>query len=139
MEEMKQESGNISLYVRGFEDLQRLSAAQAKLRMSNTVEEIDVNRAIKLHKTMLETLNFNTPGELHQDILRSNSNKEDTFHYITKGIAVNNKIMEDELIQALSENPMWKTLIAARKAFESHRRYFLMTGVVGEYTYHEDL
>jgi len=139
LEEMKQESGNISLYVRGFEDLQRLSSAQAKLRMSNTVEEIDVNRAIKLHKTMLETLNFNTPGELHQDILRSNSNKEDTFHYITKGITVNNKIMEDELIQALSENPMWKTLIAARKAFESHRRYFLMTGVVGEYTYHEDL
>ncbi|MFQ5786880.1 MAG: ATP-binding protein [Thermodesulfobacteriota bacterium] len=138
LEGIKQDAGNISLYVRGFEDLERLSEAQAKMRLSNTVEEIDVENAIKIHKTMLETLHFNTPSEAIQQILRSTSSKEELFQETVKNTLVDNKLMEDELIANLMKNSkFWPNKTKANKEVQNHRHQLLQTGRPGEYTYHE--
>ena len=46
--------GIITAYPRQLESLIRLSEAHARMRLSNTVEEIDVNEANRLYKEALK-------------------------------------------------------------------------------------
>lgn len=132
LESMEQDAGSISLYVRGFEDLESLCEAQAKMRLSETVEEIDVNNAIVIHKAMLESLKFNTP---HQMIEQNTLGKDDKL-YILEQIVHNMKQpwTEDNIIQAMCITPKWKgKKLMAMRDFEKMRLDLNLLYVNGVY------
>jgi len=114
LESMEQSEGSISLYVRGFEDLESLVEAQAKMRLSDTVEQVDIDNAIRVHKAMLESLKFNTPHEM----IQQNTLGQDDKLYILEQIISNLKapLTEDNIIDAMCLTPKWKKkrLVALR-------------------------
>ena len=46
--------GTVTAYPRQLESLIRLSEAHARMRLSNVVEELDVDEAVRLHKEALK-------------------------------------------------------------------------------------
>jgi len=132
LESMEQEADSISLYVRGFEDLESLCEAQAKMRLSENVEQIDIDNGIRVHKKMLESLKFNTP---HQMIEQNTLGKDDKF-YILEQIIKNMKSpwTEDNIIQAMCITPKWKNKrVAALRDFDKMRLDLNLLYVNGVY------
>jgi len=132
LEAMEQDADSISLYVRGFEDLETLCEAQAKLRLSDTVEEIDIDNGIRVHTAMLQSLKFNTPHKM----IQQNTLGQDDKLYILEQIINNLKspLTDDNIIQAMCITPKWKgKKLQAMRDFDKMRLDLNLLYVNGVY------
>jgi len=75
MRNEEQDSDSLTVDWRGLEGLVRLSTASAKLRFCDKIEKADVEKAIELYKAHLESFGMRTPGEMVQQMLPHDMNK----------------------------------------------------------------
>ena len=75
MRNEEQDKDSLTVDWRGLEGLVRLATASAKLRFCDKIEVSDVNTAIDLYKSHLESFGMRTPGEMVQQMLPHDMNK----------------------------------------------------------------
>jgi len=135
LEDMEQEKDNISLYIRGFEDLERLAEASAKTRLSDKVEGEDVSNAISIHKSMLESLKFNTPSGQQQQLMEEDFSKEEILKQCIRDVSTEGSFeLPDLMIQMTKKAKLWKTQENAMEYFDKMRtKLAILKGYKGEY------
>lgn len=83
---LQQPHDALAIDMRGFEGLIRLATAHAKLRFCDTIDERDINEAIRLFQYSLGTFGMQTQGEMNQSMIIESMNKQDfvleTLHMI---------------------------------------------------------
>ena len=139
LEAIDQEKDNLSLYVRGFEDLERLAEASAKSRLSDKVEGEDVGHAIRIHKAMLESLHFNTPSGQQQQLMEPEFDQLEIFKDCIKEVSIGHKFeLEDLLTKMCIKHKLWKTRKMATAYFEKNRHVInIGRANEGGFTYNE--
>lgn len=134
----EQNQGSIPIDRRTNEDLIRISTAYAKIRMSKTVDEIDVDNAILFMKKCLETFGMNTSGEMKDKLMVTTKMNKQQYaeHCIHAATNTEGEIDEDYLTEMLFDGTHYKTRGDARNTVgKLIRNSILVLCVSGKYRY----
>ena len=97
----KQTNESLSVDIRTYEDLCRLTQAYARLDLVEITSEDHARRAIQMLNDSLQTLGMSTPGERNASILEY-KDKSSYIRYV-----FNTPITHAQAIAKLMERPMW--------------------------------
>ena len=133
----EQSEDSLSIDMRGFEGLIRLATANAKLRFCDTIEEQDINEAIRLYKYSLESFGMKTSEDRQAGLVPEHLNKE---QFVIKTIRDNTDedglfdadVVIDQLAQDVKK---FKTDESARRYIEQMNKHGLLLYNNGRYKY----
>ena len=133
----EQTADSLSIDMRGFEGLIRLATANAKLRFCDTIEEQDINEAIRLYKYSLESFGMKTSEDRQAGLVPEHLNKQ---QFVIKTIRDNTDkdglfdadVVVDELAKDFKK---FKTDDSARDYIEKMNKHGLLLYNNGRYKY----
>jgi len=133
----EQSEDSLSIDMRGFEGLIRLATANAKLRFCDTIEEQDINEAIRLYKYSLESFGMKTSEDRQAGLVPEHLNKE---QFVIKTIRENSDeeglfdadVVVDELVKDVKK---FKTDKSASDYIENMHTNGLLLYNNGRYKY----